>query len=74
MKIDRTKWEPCELCASKVLKEVGIRDWYGYRIFLRCGIGEIDENERFQFCPKCGRPLTEKAWKELERKVFDCAD
>lgn len=23
----------------------------------------------FDFCPNCGRPLTEKAWAELERRV-----
>lgn len=25
--------------------------------------------ERHSFCPDCGRPLTEEAWAELERKI-----
>lgn len=72
--IDREKWNDCELCGGRSLEEVGIKDYFGYRIVLTTGNGRVPEKERFQFCPKCGKPLNEEAWKELEKKVFDCAD
>lgn len=41
-----------------------------------CGICEVPThwkewyNKGYWFCPHCGYPLNEQAWKELERKVF----
>lgn len=28
-----------------------------------------DPNWNYKFCPNCGRPLTEEAWAELERRM-----
>lgn len=28
-----------------------------------------DPHWDYRFCPKCGRPLTEEAWVELERRI-----
>ena len=44
----------CDLCSSGKLDWAGFRD----RIYL-CGGNNIPpENERFRFCPKCGKPMT----------------
>ena len=63
-RIDREKWEPCHSCDSKC---------------LICMINETDKCRRckyykyylplYQFCPKCGRPLTDEAWAELEKRL-----
>ena len=62
--IDREAWN-CDLCNSGNLQHAGFDD----RIYLSCGSSRPPENERFQFCPKCGRPLTEEAWSELEKRL-----
>lgn len=63
--INREKWEPCELCSGKHLQTVGFDD----RIYLCSGNSKPPENERFRFCPSCGRPLTDQAWDELEKRM-----
>lgn len=67
--IDREAWGPCELCGGDKLDGVGVGDHFGLRVYLRGGDKKPPENERFQFCPKCGRPLTPKAWDELEKRL-----
>lgn len=67
--IDREAWEPCELCHGNKLDSVGVGDHFGLRVYLRGGNKNPPENERFQFCPKCGRPRTEEAWAELEKRL-----
>lgn len=67
-KLNRSRWEGCEDCGGEE----------------RCGIckfrGDYAECESdflypcshfvpFGFCKTCGRPLTEAAWAELERKI-----
>ena len=70
--IDRSKWEPCAVCENKTC-----------RICINAGVVsygdpccECDATasggsyyEHSNFCPHCGRPLTEEAWAELERRV-----
>lgn len=63
--IDREAWEPCEACISGHLDAVG----FDGRVYLCGGIGKPPKNERFQFCPKCGRPRTEEDWAELEKRL-----
>lgn len=57
MKIDRTKWEPCKYCEGGIYSDFA----YDY------SMGEDTGN----YCKYCGRPMTEQAWKELERRIFD---
>lgn len=65
VRIDRSKWEPCELCECRTLNFFGIKD---SEIILSHSF-YTTVNDRFQFCPKCGRPLTEEAWGELEKRL-----
>lgn len=73
MKIDRTKWKPCEFCRNDDGRKILSFDGAGDSIII-----EIDnwlaciESDSFgfliEYCPKYGRPLTEQAWQELERR------
>lgn len=67
--IDREAWKPCELCGGDKLDGVGFADHFGLRVYLSGGTNKPPENERFQFCPKCGRPLTPEAWAMLEKRL-----
>lgn len=78
MKIDRSKWVPCQFCRTKNRIHLGF-DGYGDAIsIVTDNNAAAIESDSFGFivgyCPMCGRPLTEQVWQELERKVFDCAD
>lgn len=63
--IDWSKWEPCELCECRTLDSFGIKD---SEIILSHSF-YTTVNDRFQFCPKCGRPLTEEARGDLEKRL-----
>ena len=67
--IDREAWEPCELCRGDKLDNVGVKDYFGLRVYLGGGNNKPPQNERFQFCPKCGRPLTPEAWGMQEKRL-----
>lgn len=68
--IDREAWEPCELCGGDKLDGFGVGDHFGLRAYIRGGDKKPPKNERFQFCPKCGRPRTPEAWAELEKRLM----
>lgn len=55
--IDRSKWEACELCSLPDGKSAS-----------RLILAETCNGEA-KYCPSCGRPLTEEAWAELERRL-----
>lgn len=56
VKLDRSRWEGCVVCNG-------------------CGVGGSNEllcgGVEAKYCPLCGRPLTEKAWAGLERRIND---
>ena len=54
--IDRSKWKPCHYCEDGIYSDFA----YDY------AMGEDTGN----YCKYCGRPMTEEAWEELERKVI----
>ena len=65
-RIGREKWEPCDAC-SNAKHIVGLAlalmdDGSDHRI-------DTKMNCEYSFCPNCGRPLTDEAWAELERRV-----
>lgn len=41
--------------------------------YADCCMKDISANSAFRikFCPECGRPLTEEAWAELERRLME---
>lgn len=70
--IDRSEWEPCEHCKPSEYPP----DYYGPHNFpiVENEIYFYDtddgwQGEEIKYCPWCGRPLTEEAWVELERRV-----
>lgn len=58
--IDRGKWEYCLTCRD--LRYLPYEVCAGIKM---PGGSEIGAS----FCPSCGRPLTEEAWAELERRL-----
>ena len=68
--IDREGWEPCEFCGKADFGEYGFEIGRSY-VKIACAIGSwrFQAEEQFHFCPKCGRPLTEEAWAELEKRM-----
>lgn len=70
--IDRSKWEPCAVCENKTCRtciNAGVVS-YGDPC-CECDVTASGGSyyEHSNFCPHCGRPLTEEAWAELERRV-----
>ena len=72
MKIDRSKWKPCLCYKPSCTTCINMDAWdrYGKPIVcLKCeNNSNYDPDDNY--CSECGRPLTEQAWKELERRVF----
>lgn len=61
--LDRSLWEGCYTCNNTPGIMLGeITMCIGKRILTT-------KTHEFKFCPECGRPLTEAAWAELERKI-----
>lgn len=77
--LDRSRWEGCdycthnkdnvELCPMLSHDESDCdRGMYIHRGCLVSNSGEF-QYVKIDFCPMCGRPLTEAAWAELERRI-----
>ena len=77
-KIDREKWKPCELC--KRIDEVDpcYKDGCFRKNAPECDFrcdkfldwrADRKKLTGAAFCPECGRPLTEEAWAELEKRI-----
>lgn len=76
--LDRSRWEGCEYCAHQkdnielcpMLSHDESDCDRGMYIHRGCLISNSGEFQyvKIDFCPMCGRPLTEAAWAELERK------
>lgn len=71
-RLDRSAWEPCEHCQPSEYPP----DYYGPHNFpiVDAEIYFYDtddgwEGEEINFCPWCGRPLTDTAWEALERRM-----
>lgn len=67
-RIDREKWGPCHVCGKwKILLYRGFRT--AEEAMDLSGKSHPHTTGGVWFCPRCGRPRTPEAWKELERKV-----
>lgn len=65
MKINRNKWEKCEVCGKAdgaIMATYATEDMQGFTI--------TNHNLYAKYCPECGRPLKEQAWKEFEERMF----
>lgn len=73
-RIDREAWEPCEFCGKADFGEYGFEIGRSYfKIACALGSWRFQTEEQFHFCPKCGRPLTEKARAEKAERERDAA-
>lgn len=67
-RIDREAWGPCECCT-------GAKYVYGHASAVvpngERGQIETEVDGDFDYCPECGRPLTEEAWAKLEKRIGD---
>lgn len=61
--LDRSQWEECDTCNNTPGIMFGVVTMSVGKRFLSI------EDHSFQFCPECGKPLTEEAWAELEQRI-----
>lgn len=71
-RLNREAWKPCEFCGED-RKDFGL-DCGGDGIGIVIGnslatIGSDSWGFLVNFCPKCGRPITEEAWEMLEQRL-----
>ena len=61
---DREAWEPCKACSSEYSQKIVavVERYHG------C-LTETIKTIKVSYCPVCGRPLTEEAWAELEKRM-----
>lgn len=82
-KIDRSKWNGCEYCKADLDgystcfkdsdgKSTNLYIPYREPVIAVPKVTAHYTHTRYieiHFCPFCGRPLTESAWKEMEMKI-----
>lgn len=73
VKLDRSRWEGCEHCRA------GFREiCFHFGEYVWCKDPDCDDTceyfKKSSFCKNCGKPLTEEAWAELERRVGESDD
>lgn len=66
--IDREAWEPCEWCEEYGNSRYKL--YAGYCMQKAADDIYEEETEELNYCPKCGRPLTEDALAELEKRLM----
>lgn len=62
--IDREAWEPCKACSDEYSQKISS---YLER-FHGCATSTV-RVVNTDFCPRCGRPLTEEGWAMLEKRL-----
>ena len=67
-RIDREKWTACEYCHTCSTCKHDTGDWERDPCY-DCGHYKNWELG-VRFCPRCGRPLTPEAWKELDARLM----
>ncbi len=72
-RIDREAWEPCGRCEEKDCSNCAYGDDPEGRSHCKSCEGESwwrsEWTPYYDFCPWCGRPMTEHAWAKLEKRV-----
>lgn len=68
-RLDRSAWEPCEQCRNgSTIIDIPVCDQFGL-IHNGKSNDQMHFLFQFQFCPHCGRPLTDAAWDALENRL-----
>lgn len=62
--LNRSRWDGCEWCYDEIPF-----DSEDMELELQHPLEDEPRMVCPQFCPMCGRPLTEQAWVELERRL-----
>lgn len=72
LRIDRFAWKPCDHCKTRrnPLDRWGPHQFPidGNEIYFY-DTDDGWEGEEINFCPWCGRPLTDAAWEMLENRM-----
>lgn len=71
--IDREGWKPCEKC-NKCISCVHVLDSIEDVSSACYECEDYGNHEPQNYCPQCGRPLTNAAWAELEKKIRGCVE
>ena len=67
-RLDRSAWEPCNRCKSCWTCKSAIEPVRAEN--SKCFLCEYLSNyEPLNYCPHCGRPLTDAAWEMLEKRL-----
>lgn len=71
MKLNREAWQPCSKCDEMVACSTCINRFKRDidRPCIECWQGDRWESALRNYCPNCGRPLTKRAWDELETRI-----
>lgn len=65
-RLDRSAWKPCSKCKS-CWTCTDVIEGIDYEPCVSCG--RYSNYKGNNFCPWCGRPLTDAAWDMLERRL-----
>lgn len=68
-KLDRSRWVGCKECVPSWCKTCIRYDVRNMDTICAFSCINHSKHKPNNFCQSCGRPLTEAAWAELERKI-----
>lgn len=68
-KLDRSWWEGCKECVPSWCKTCIRYDVRNMDTICTFSCINHSKHKPNNFCQSCGRPLTEEAWAELERRI-----
>lgn len=68
-KLDRSRWVRCKECVPPWCKTCIRYDVRNMDTICTCSCINHSKHKPNNFCQSCGRPLTEEAWAELERRI-----
>lgn len=69
--INREEWKPCEHCKPSCYNCKKFEYSNEYELYKSCEECKsyLNFDPSHNYCSVCGRPLTEEAWEELEKRV-----
>jgi len=69
--LDRSRWVGCKECVPPWCKTCIRYDVQNMDTICKFSCINHSKHKPNNFCQSCGRPLTEEAWAELERRIND---